>query len=56
MIEKWRHNLDQGGICRALFTDLGKAFDCLVHDFLQAKLKACGFTCELQTLFNTSLC
>ena len=34
MIEKWRRNLDQGGICGALFTDLSKAFDCLVHDFL----------------------
>ena len=36
MIEKWRRNLDQGGICGALFTDLSKAFDCLVHDFLIA--------------------
>ena len=33
MIEKWRRNLDQGGICGTLFTDLSKAFDCLIHDF-----------------------
>ena len=32
-IGKWRRNLDQGGICRALFTDLSKAFGCLVHGF-----------------------
>ena len=38
MIEKWRRNLDQGGICGALFTDLSKAVDCLVHDFLLANL------------------
>ena len=44
MIEKCRPNLDQGGICRALFTDIRKAFDCLVHDFLTAKLEAYGFT------------
>ena len=27
LIEKWRRNLDQGGICGALFTHLSKAFD-----------------------------
>ena len=40
MTKKRRHNLDQGGICGALFTDLSKAFDCLVHDFLIAKFEA----------------
>ena len=44
MIEEWRCNLDQGGICRALFTDLRKAFDCLVHDFLLTKPEAHGYT------------
>ena len=36
MIESWRYNLDQGGICGALFTDLSKAFECLVHDFFNS--------------------
>ena len=44
MTEKWRRNLDQGGIWGALFTDLSRAFDCQVHDFLIAKLEAYGFT------------
>ena len=55
MIEERRHNLDQGGICGALFTDLSKAFDCLVHDFLIPKLEAYGFTYEFLKLINSYL-
>ena len=55
MIEKWRRNLDQGDICGALFTDLSKGFDCLVHDFLIAKLEAYDFTYESLKLINSYL-
>ena len=55
MIEKQTHNLDQGGICGALFTDLSKAFDCLEPDFLMAKLEAYGFTYESLKLINSYL-
>ena len=55
MIEKWRRNLDQGGTCGALFTDLSKAFDCLVHDFLLANLEAYGFSYESLKLINSYL-
>ena len=47
--------MDQGGICRALFTDLSKAFDCAVHGFLIAKLEAYGFTNEYLKLINSYL-
>ena len=43
MIEEWRQNLDNDNVTGAVLMDLSKAFDCIPHDLLIAKLSAYGF-------------
>ena len=43
MIDRWQRAMDSGKVAGALLTDLSKAFDCLNHELLIAKLDAYGF-------------
>ncbi len=43
LIEDWRSNLDNDYLVGTILMDLSKAFDCIPHDLLIAKLHAYGF-------------
>ena len=43
LIENWKKHLDSKKIVRTFLMDLSKAFDCIPHDLLIAKLHAYGF-------------
>ena len=55
MIEKWKTAVDNGGVFAALLTDLSKAFDCIPHDLIIAKLAAYGFDTNALKLIHNYL-
>ena len=47
--------VDNGGVFGALLTDLSKAFDCIPHDLIIAKLEAYGFLIDALKLIHDYL-
>ena len=55
MLEKWKSSVDKRSSFGALLTDLSKAFDCLSHQLLIAKLHAYGFSLNAPRLVHSYL-
>ena len=55
MLEKWKRSVDNNKAFGALLTDLSKAFDCLDHELLIAKLNAYGFSLTASKLIHDCL-
>ena len=55
LLEDWRRALDDRMYIAAILVDISKAFDCLPHDLLTAKLKAYGLVSEAVQLINSYL-
>ena len=55
LLEKWKNAVDKGKMFGALLTNLSKAFDCLNHELLIAKLNAYGFTLPALKLIHNYL-
>ena len=55
-ISDWKVSLDGNQMIGAVFMDLSKAFDCLPHGLIIAKLHAYGLSLDACDLFSSSLC
>ena len=55
LVENWKEKLDQNFYVGALITDLSKAFDCIPHDLLIAKLSSYGFSRNSLCYINSYL-
>ena len=55
LVEKCREVLEKRGYAGVLLTDLSKAFDCINHKLLTAKLHAYGFSLESLTFIQSYL-
>ena len=51
----WKRSVDKGKVFCALLTELSRAFDCLDHELLTAKLNAYGFSLPTLWLINSKL-
>ena len=55
LIENWKKTLDEKFFVGAVLIDLSKAFDCIPHDLLIAKLHAYGFSENIVTFIFSYL-
>ena len=54
-VKEWKRSVDNGKMFGTLLTVLSKAFDCLDHELLIAKLNAYGFSLTALKLVHNYL-
>ena len=47
MLEKWKKAVDSKNVLDALLTNLSKAFECMPHDLITAKISVYGFNLSI---------
>ena len=52
LLRNWQKSLDKSGVIGTVLMDLSKAYDCLPHDLLRAKLAAYGFEDSATSLIS----
>ena len=55
LLKNWQKTLDRSGVLGTVLIDLSKAYDCLPHDLLIAKLSAYGFKDSATSLISDYL-
>ena len=55
LIESWKINLDNDKMIGAVFMGLSKAFDCIPHNLLIAKMEAYGYSEDFLTFLHSHL-
>ena len=55
LIQSWKKELDNSGLMRTILMDISKAYACLPHDLLIAKLEAYGLDKPSLNMFNDYL-
>ena len=55
LIESWKKSLDNHKVVGAVLMDLSKAFDCIPHELLIAKMEAYGFSVDSLKFFYSYL-
>ncbi len=56
VLDKWKKALDNNEFAGALLIDLSKAFDCMQHALLVAKMKAYGLSSDACKFISSYLC
>ncbi len=56
LIDSWKYALDNDKFVGTLLIDLSKAFDCIPHGLLIAKMKAYGLSDEACTFMSSYIC